>query len=124
MKMTKEEALQELKKRYSTPGDPLYLAAITTIKNQFKELSIEDIRNFLAARRAYTSHFEFKPPVYIPYYIRRLRQMIQVDLTEISKISQYNDGYKFLLVAIGKLLNLFLYNTCKSNNSFFLYRLL
>ena len=102
MKMTKQQALEDLKNRYSTPGDPLYMSGITGIKNQFKNLlSIKDIKNFLATSRAYTTHFEFKPPVYNPYYIRKLRQMIQVDLTEFSKISKYNDGYKFLLVAIG-----------------------
>ena len=104
MKMTKNEALEELKKRYSTPGDSLYLAAVTPIRDQYRNrLSNEDIRNFLARSRTYTTHFEYKPPVHNPYYIRRLRQMVQVDLTEISKISEDNDGYRFLLVAIGNI---------------------
>ena len=101
MKMNKRQALYDLKKKYATPGDPLYMSAINTIKDYYKNiLSIEDIRNFLAKSRAYTIHYEFKSPVHNPYYIRRLRQMIQVDLTEISKISSYNSGYNFLLVAI------------------------
>jgi transposase InsO family protein len=93
--------LKDLKRRYETPGDPLYMAAIQTIKDHYKSsLSIGAIRNFLAKSRVYTMHYEFKRPIHNPYYIRRLRQMIQIDLTEVSKISEYNKGYKFILVAI------------------------
>ena len=102
MKMTKDKVLSDLKIRYNTPGDPLYLSGISTIKNEYRNVStLKDITDFLAKSRTYTTHFEFKPPVHNPYYIRRVRQMMQVDLTEISKISKYNDGFKFLLVAIG-----------------------
>ena len=105
MKMTKENLLDDLKKKYTTPGDPLYLSSISTIKDHYKNaLSTDDIKNFLAKSRTYTTHFEFKPPIHNPYFVRRLRQMVQVDLTEVSKISQYNDGYKFLLVAIGEFI--------------------
>ena len=101
MTMNKDEALDDLRRRYSTPGDPLFMTGIQTIKDHYKSvLSINSIRDFLAKSKAYTKHFEYKPAVYNPYYIRRLRQMIQVDLTDISKISEFNDGFKFLLVAI------------------------
>ena len=101
MTMTNEMALEDLKRRYETPGDPLYMAGIQTIKDHYKSaLSIEAIKNFLAKSRAYTIHYEFKPVIHNPYYIRRLRQMIQIDLTEISQISKYNKGYNYILVAI------------------------
>ena len=99
--MTKELALDDLKKRYQTPGDSLYMAGIQTIKDYYKnDLSIKSIRDFLAKSRAYTIHYEFKPVKHNPYYIRRLRQMIQVDMTDVSKISEFNDGFRFILVAI------------------------
>ena len=101
MTTSNEMVLKDLKRRYETPGDPLYMAAIQTIKDHYKSsLSIGTIRNFLAKSRVYTMHYEFKRPIHNPYYIRRLRQMIQIDLTEVSKISEYNKGYKFILVAI------------------------
>jgi IS30 family transposase len=101
MTTSNEMVLKDLKRRYETPGDPLYMAAIQTIKDHYKSsLSIGVIRNSLAKSRVYTMHYEFKQPIHNPYYIRRLRQMIQIDLTEVSKISEYNKGYKFILVAI------------------------
>ena len=101
MTMTKEKALEELKIRYGTPGDPLYMAGIQTIKDNYKNiLSINSIRDFLARSRTYTTHYQFKPAVHNPYYVRRLRQMIQVDLTEVSKISEFNDDFKYIFIAI------------------------
>ena len=49
MTMSNEMALEDLKRRYGTPGDPLYMARIKTIKDFYKSaLSIEAIRDFLA----------------------------------------------------------------------------
>ena len=94
-------ALKDLKRKYEKPGDPLYMAGIQTIKDHYKSaLSIEAIKNFLAKSRSYTIHYEFKPEIHNPYYIRRLRHMIQIDLMEISQISEYNKGYNYILVAI------------------------
>ena len=98
---TKEEALADLKRQYNSPGEPLFMCGISGIKNYYdKILSTKDIKNFLARSRAYTTHYEFKPPKYNPFYIRRLRQQFQLDLTEVSKISRYNDGVNFLLLCI------------------------
>ena len=101
MNMTNQAALKELKRKYGKPGDPLYMAGIQRIKDYYKRvLSTQEIRDFLAKSRVYTVHYDFKPPVHNPYYIRRLRQMIQIDLTEVSKIRKYNKGYNYILVAI------------------------
>ena len=57
--MSREEALEDLKKKYGTPGDPLYMAGIQTIKKHYKNvLSINSIRDFLAKSRAYTIYYE------------------------------------------------------------------
>ncbi|MCP3851814.1 MAG: transposase family protein, partial [Gammaproteobacteria bacterium] len=99
--MTNEEALEELKNRYGKPGDPLYMAGIQRIKDHYKRaLSTQEIRNFLAKSRAYTIHYQFKPTAHNPYYIRRHRQMIQIDLIEIIKVSKENKGFNYILVAI------------------------
>ena len=99
--MTKEEVLNELKQRYQTPGDPLYMSGISSIKDEYKKaLTVKEIRDFLARSRTYTVHYAYKPVKFNPYYIWSLRQRIQVDLTEISKISEYNNGYNYILVAI------------------------
>jgi transposase InsO family protein len=97
----KTTALRELKRKYLKPGDPLYLAGIQRIRDHYKKrLSIDEIKNFLAKSKSYTIHYEFKPTVHNPYYIRRLREMIQIDLIEITKISEANNGYRYILVAI------------------------
>ena len=101
MTMTKEQALKDLKQRYGTPGDPIYMAGISTIKDEYSNLlTVKEIRDFLAQSRTYTVHYAYKPVKFNPYYIWSLRQRIQVDLTETSKISKYNNGYNYILVAI------------------------
>ncbi len=100
-KKNKKEVLKDLKNRYGKPGDPLYMAGIQRIKDRYKrDLSTQEIRNFLAKSRAYTVHYQFKPTAHNPYYIRRLRQMIQIDLIEIIKVSKENKGFNYILVAI------------------------
>ena len=101
MNLTKQAALRNLKRRYGTPGDPLYMAGIQRIKDHYKRaLSTQEIRDFLAKSRAYTVHYQFKPAAHNPYYIRRLRQMIQIDLIETIKVSEENKGFNYILVAI------------------------
>ena len=101
MMITKNEALEELRRRYYQVGDPLYMCGITKIKQHYGNLiTVEEIRNFLAKSKAYTKHYKFKPVKYNPYYIRRLRQMIQADLTDISNISKYNSNFKMMLCCI------------------------
>ena len=101
MNMTNKAALKDLKNRYGKPGDPLFMAGIQRIKNHYKRaLSTQEIRNFLAKSRAYTVHFQFKPAAHNPYYIRRRRQMIQIDLIETIKVSEENKGFNYILVAI------------------------
>ena len=101
MNLTKQAALRNLKRRYGTPGDPLYMAGIQRIKDHYKRaLSTQEIKNFLAKSRAYTIHYDFKPVIHNPYYIRRLRQMIQIDLIEVSQIRENKNGFNYILVAI------------------------
>ena len=98
---TKEDALQDLERQYKTPGAALYMSGITNIKKYYKKLLSEDeIRDFLARSRTYTTHYSFKPPKYNPYFCRKLRYQFQLDLTEISKMSQYNDGFRYILLCI------------------------
>ena len=97
--MNKNQALSDLKNRYVTVGDPLYMSTISTIKKHYENvLTVSEIRKFLAKNRTYTTHFQFKPMKYNAYYITRLRQMIQADLTDVKKISKFNNN--FLLVCI------------------------
>lgn len=98
---TKEQALLDLEKQYDTPGEPLYMSGISNIKDYYqKHLSIDEIRQFLARSRTYTTHYQFKRPKFNPYYVRQLRQQFQLDLTEVSKISEHNDGVNYLLLCI------------------------
>ena len=100
MTMTKEQALKDLKQRYGTPGDPMYMAGISTIKDEYSNLlTVKEIRDFLAQSRTYTVHYAYKPVKFNPYYIWSLRQRIQVDLTETSKISQGVSWKKRFVVA-------------------------
>ena len=50
---------------------------------------------------AYTTHREYhKPRVTNPFYVYKKRQQVQMDLIDISRLKDDNDGVTFILVAI------------------------
>ena len=97
----RNDALEDLKTQYTNPGSTLCYAGINKIKDYYGSvLSIKDIEEFLASSRSYTQHRPFKKVKYIPYYVRTLRQQFQLDLVQVSKISEFNDGINWLLLCV------------------------
>lgn len=96
---TKKEALRDLRYQYTNPGSTLCYAGITKIKDFYgRALSLKDIEHFLASSRTYTIHRPFKKVKYVPYYVRALREQFQLDLVQVSKISEFNENINWLLL--------------------------
>ena len=101
--LTKEEALEQLKKDYTNPAKPIGFAGISAIYKYFKGvLPVKAIKAFLNSRYVYTRHREWKKPYrkncifsYAP------RQIVEIDLLQFSpQLARANQNHHFLLVAI------------------------
>lgn len=70
-------------------------------RKQIKELKLYDVEKWLRAQPTYTLH----KPVRLNFKTRRvivynIDEQWQMDLVDLSKLSRYNSGYKYLLVCI------------------------
>ena len=89
----------------SLVNNPASFSSIRSLYNAGKKeidnLTIEDVKNFLQGQKAYTLHKNTyrnfpRRKVIAP----RPGVIVSCDLADMSKLSQYNDGYKYLLVAV------------------------
>lgn len=92
-------------RNYEKPSHPTAFSAPNQIRNYYqnydKNIKIDEIKKILQEIDSYTLHREFKKPrIRNPYYIYRKRDQIQMDLIDVSKHKNENDGITFLLVAI------------------------
>ena len=104
-KQEKKEPEDVLKEIYYNVKNPnsysgaykLYKAA----KQQKKNITLKQVKDFLAAQDTYTLHKQFKGRKRhrktLAFYTNDLHQ---ADLIDISSLSKYNRNYKFLLVVI------------------------
>ena len=95
----------DLQDRYRTPGDPLAFAGRSKLRSVLSKegapLSREAADAFLSTVDGYTQHRQFKRPrQFNPYYVRAKRVQIQCDLIDVSRLAEYNDGVKYLIVFI------------------------
>lgn len=85
---------------YNRPGHPVAFSAPATVAEHFN-VPLKFAKEALEHDDAYTLHREYKQPrVYNPYYTHSRREQVQADLIDVGKISEQNDGCKFLLVLI------------------------
>lgn len=90
-----------LRQSYISPGEKVAFSGINSIKKEFPHLTRTQISDVLASIHTYTLHREVKKvKVFNPFFIYTLRQQIQIDLIDVSKLHMSNDGVHFLFVAI------------------------
>ena len=98
---SKSGCLLDLKEQYYKPSSPLFLSGVTNIYKFYRGLlPIKDIKNFLSSIESYTLHREFKNLSRNPSFSHFKRYQIQIDLIDISQLSKWNDGFKYLLACI------------------------
>lgn len=85
---------------YSAPPHPTAFGSINLLSQHYK-IPSKKTSQILSSIDAYTLHREFhKPKKKNPFYIYQLRQQVQVDLIDISALSQSNDGFRNLVICI------------------------
>ena len=90
-----------MRTNYLTPGHPIAFSGITNIKRYYPQFSQDEIKTILADLDSYTRHRETKRPrVYNPYFVRKRRDMFQMDLMTVINMKDFNDGYQYLLFVI------------------------
>lgn len=93
---------REIRDDYVTPAHPVAFSAPGNVKRYYKNrYGTQPILNTLQHINAYTQHREFhKPRVTNPFYVYRKRQQVQMDLIDVAKLKDDNNGITFLLLAI------------------------
>ena len=98
-----EKVGKNIEKLYTNPSNPGAFsgqaAFIKSLKN--KKIDKEDVKNFLQSFEAYTIHKPIRKNfnrrrVIVP----RMNHTFQADLVDVSKFSDENDGFKFLLTCL------------------------
>ena len=103
MSHKKEKDGQNIEKLYTNPANPGSFsgeaAFLRSLKN--KKINKDDVKKFLQSFEPYTIHKPMRKKfprrrVVVP----RIDHTWQADLVDVSKFSDENDGYKFLLTCI------------------------
>lgn len=91
---------QRMKANYVNPSHPTAFSGITNLQ-KFYKIPTSKAKEFLAGETTYQLHREYKKTaVRNPFFIYELRQQVQFDLIDISKLAAFNDNIHFLLAGI------------------------
>jgi Integrase core domain/Chromo (CHRromatin Organisation MOdifier) domain len=95
-------AEEEISRNYVAAAHPTAFSAPGNIKRHYNnQFGNKTILKTLSTVDSYTLHREYKRPKYRnPYFIYSIREQIQMDLIDMSRLAADNDGVTFLLVAI------------------------
>jgi len=100
MALVRREDEQKLNDVYSRPNAPASFGGVRALK-RYSGRSEKDVRRFLSQQDAYTLH---KPTrVRFPRrktYSKGIRDLYQVDLVDVSSLSLFNNGMRFILMCI------------------------
>lgn len=90
----------EVRGRYTTLPNAESFSAPASVARQ-NNISRDRAARILSRVEAYTLHRQFrKQKRKNPYFIYYLRQSTQVDLLDMQKLADRNDGYNFILICI------------------------
>ena len=94
-------ALADLKMNYTNLSHPIAFAGINAVERWYgKTLPRKIIRDELATYESYTMHREYHDGKRNPYFIYAPRQRMEIDLLDIAKYKEENDGITFLVMLI------------------------
>ena len=96
---------ESIKRRWATPGDSIAFSGVNQIYKQFEgKLSVDKIKEALAEINAYTLNREVKTVrQYNPYLVFRKRELFQIDLIELGRLSSRNQNFRYILCCIDSL---------------------
>lgn len=93
----------QILRAFTLPGHPTAFSAPESVARFFKDrgLTKKKAQEVLRSIDSYVLHKEYKrPQSFNPYFIYRLRDLIQADLIDIRKLKDHNDGVQYLLLII------------------------
>ena len=93
---------QEIHDKYVSGTHPTSFSAPGNLKRHYgNRFATRPIVDTLQHIDAFTLHREYKKPrVTNPIYLVKKRQQVQMDLVDVSKLKEANEGVTFLLLAI------------------------
>jgi len=95
------ECEDDLKNNYNKLGHPIAFGGINTIYSYYKGLLDKDkIKEILSGIENYTLHREYHKTERNPSYSHFKNQQWQMDLVDIQKLHEFNDGVRYLLTCI------------------------
>lgn len=90
-----------MENKYSSVGDPLFLANIDALSKAFPKISRNEIEKWLQSKSSYTLYRNRRKNFPTNYYrIKSIGELFEADLADVSNLANYNNKYKFLLLAI------------------------
>ena len=93
--------LSHLKNNYLNVKSPVGFSGISNIYKFYGgKLTYNQIKNFLKTVDSYSLHKKSRVLNYNPGFSKYHRQQIQIDLVDIQKLANQNDGYHYLLTGI------------------------
>ena len=100
---TPDTALRALHEYYTVPGSAIAFAGPNKIYHWFNGvLSSNQIKDYLHTQNTYTLHSEKpkKARSNVPVIVYSKRELLELDLLDISHLASYNDQVKFILVVL------------------------
>lgn len=95
------EEVEAILKNYLTPGHPTFLRGIGGLLRYYPNMQKRDVKKMQSRVDAYTTRKEIKKPrTYNPIFVYGKRELLQIDLAEVQNLSEFNDGVRYLLMAI------------------------
>lgn len=98
---------QYLLKNYVTPGHPSFLQGMTGWRQYVhntakgKRISAGHLKQWQSSINAYARHRQTKRPrTFNPIFVYNRRELLQIDLADVSQLAKQNNGVKYLLTAI------------------------
>lgn len=92
--------MMQLNSDYTNPPAGTAWSGRTQLKKAYPSVNEAAIEEKLSGVDAYTRHREPKNPVYNPFFVHRLRDLIQADLIEQQGLAPSNNGYRYWLCVI------------------------
>jgi transposase InsO family protein len=93
---------QRIRENYLNPEHPTAFSSPGNLKRYYRDrYETRPILETLQGIGGYTAHREYhKPRVTNPFYVYKKRQQIQMDLIDVSRLKEHNNGVTFILCAI------------------------
>ena len=94
----------EILSAYSKPGHATFYGGLTKTykfwKSKYPKLTLKKLAVILSENEAYTRHRAVKREATNPYFVYYKRQVVELDLIDVSQLKKFNSETSFLISAI------------------------